>query len=70
MKLSDIGTDKQKKKLCDLISKTIVSCISEGKCEFEKSNLSNGDILFKPPKTRNSQIRGLKQSTAEFLCEK
>lgn len=68
MKLSYIGTEMQNKKFCELISKTIVTCTFEGKCDFEKSNFTNGDFLFKSPKTRNTLIRELKQSIAKFVC--
>ena len=69
MKISDIGTEREKLKMCDLISKTYISCEYEFKCYFEKSNLNDGDILLKSPKTRNPEIRELKKSFSALLCE-
>lgn len=70
MELSDFGTEKGKLKFCRLTVKTFVSCSLENKCYFERSNLGNGDIIFKSPKTRDNVIRRLKESTADFFCGK
>jgi len=70
MKLSDFGTDNQKQKLCKLTIKSFISCSFEQKCYYEKSNLINGDIIFKSPRTRNKNIRELKEYISLLFCGK